>query len=105
MQYIYRPPRDLQFCEQNFCDLEVNHEIHENIVPQTFGVIRYLAKVMMVHGGMVDLALSERSTGDLIFDVFCLITTPFHQVPSCLGRVLFVNGGGDSNLFSCINAL
>ena len=60
---------------------------------------------MMVHGGMVDLALSERSTGDLIFDVFCLITTPFHQVPSCLGWVLFVNGGGDSNVFSCISAL
>ena len=29
------------FCEQNFCDLKVNHEIHKNIVPRKFGNIRY----------------------------------------------------------------
>ena len=39
-----RPPRTFtrsifKFCEQNFRDLEVNHEIHENIVPQKFGAI------------------------------------------------------------------
>ena len=28
------------FCEQNFRDLEVNHEIHESIVPWKFGAMR-----------------------------------------------------------------
>ena len=39
---LYRPPHDLQFCEYNFRDLKVNHEIHENIVPRKFRAIRCL---------------------------------------------------------------
>ena len=31
-----------KFHEKIFCDLEVNHKIHENIVPQKFGTIQYM---------------------------------------------------------------
>ena len=41
-EHTRRPPRDLQFCEKNFRDLHVNHEIYENIVLQKLGAIRCL---------------------------------------------------------------
>ena len=52
---LHRPPRDLQFREYNFRDLEVNHEIHENIVPQKFGAIRYILDSLC--GNTVTLAV------------------------------------------------
>ena len=35
----------LNFREENFRDQKSNHEIHENIVPQKFGTIRYVYRI------------------------------------------------------------
>ena len=39
----------LNFCEENYHDQKSNHKIHENIMPQKFGTIRYIIVIDHVH--------------------------------------------------------
>ena len=44
-QHVATPTMSiLSFREENFHDQKSNHEIHKNIVPRKFGVIRYICK-------------------------------------------------------------
>ena len=67
-----RPLQNVQnFCEKNFLDWTSNHKIHENIVPQKFGAIRYCKAFAMYTRSCSSPVIAHMFSKCVIWDCGC----------------------------------